>query len=304
MSVNKNFYNEASASKLGWDPSWFGEDEFDDELVQAIENFQTKHDLEADGLCGPMTYRRALTEREALEAMALNKYQSLIGQDVKTITCNGRSVEIEWDKVVRLNDDNNLALPSDCYRSCLDAEREPSMIVTHWDAALSAKSCHNILKKRGISTHFVIDNDGTIYQMVDTQHVGWHAGNRGVNNCSIGIDFSNAYYVKYQKYYETKGFGPRPVLDDSTVHGRTLKPHLGYYPAQLEAYKALVCALCDRYDIPLACPTDNDGKLLTSVHSEAAEATFKGIVSHYHLTKRKIDCAGLRLDKVIDELRD
>jgi hypothetical protein len=33
----KNFYNEASASKLGWDPSWFGEDEFDDELVQAIE---------------------------------------------------------------------------------------------------------------------------------------------------------------------------------------------------------------------------------------------------------------------------
>ena len=22
--MDKNFYNEASASKLGWDPSWFG----------------------------------------------------------------------------------------------------------------------------------------------------------------------------------------------------------------------------------------------------------------------------------------
>ena len=31
--MDKNFYNEASASKLGWDPSWFGEKYFDDRLM-------------------------------------------------------------------------------------------------------------------------------------------------------------------------------------------------------------------------------------------------------------------------------
>ena len=34
--IDKNFYNEASASKLGWDPTWFGEKHFDDDLIKAI----------------------------------------------------------------------------------------------------------------------------------------------------------------------------------------------------------------------------------------------------------------------------
>ena len=28
--MDKHFYNEASAKKLGWEPSWFGEKYFDD----------------------------------------------------------------------------------------------------------------------------------------------------------------------------------------------------------------------------------------------------------------------------------
>ena len=36
--MDKNFYNEASAKKLGWEPSWFGEKYFDDKLVRAIKN--------------------------------------------------------------------------------------------------------------------------------------------------------------------------------------------------------------------------------------------------------------------------
>ena len=177
------------------------------------------------------------------------------------------------------------------------------MIVTHWDAALSAKSCFNILKSRGISSHFVIDNDGTIYQMVDTYNVGWHAGNRKVNDVSIGIDISNAYYTKYQNYYEKKGFGSRPVLKDSVVHGRKLGEHLGYYPVQIEAYKALVKSLSAHYDIPLECPMKND-ELITTVHEPSAAAEFRGVVSHYHLTKGKIDCAGLPLDEILGDLRN
>ena len=43
--MDKNFYNEASASKLGWAPSWFGEKYFDDKLSRAIKKWQKKHAL-------------------------------------------------------------------------------------------------------------------------------------------------------------------------------------------------------------------------------------------------------------------
>ena len=40
MAVDKIFYNEASAKKLGWDPSWFGEANFDEDLIIAIKSWQ------------------------------------------------------------------------------------------------------------------------------------------------------------------------------------------------------------------------------------------------------------------------
>ena len=62
---DKIFYNKASAAKLGWEPSWFGAKEFDEKLITNIRKFQKEHGLSADGLCGPMTFRRANTEHEA-----------------------------------------------------------------------------------------------------------------------------------------------------------------------------------------------------------------------------------------------
>lgn len=38
--MDKHFYNEASAKKLGWEPHWFGEKYFDDKLVRAIKKWQ------------------------------------------------------------------------------------------------------------------------------------------------------------------------------------------------------------------------------------------------------------------------
>ena len=93
----------------------------------------------------------------------------------------------------------------------------------------------------------------------------------------------------------------RPVLKNSYVHGRKLKPHLGYYKIQIEAYKKLIKTLCDYYNIPLEVPEKN-GNLITGVHDKAAAAKFNGIVCHYHLTRGKIDCAGLKLKEIIDSL--
>jgi hypothetical protein len=42
-----------------------------------------------------------------------------------------------------------------------------------------------------------------------------------------------------------------------------------------------------------------NNQLVETIYNDARNAKFKGVVSHYHITKRKIDCAGLRLDKIL-----
>ena len=42
-----------------------GPDDFNEDLIYRITDFQMEHGLEADGLCGPLTYRRALAVKEA-----------------------------------------------------------------------------------------------------------------------------------------------------------------------------------------------------------------------------------------------
>ena len=71
-----DFYNRASAHKLGWEPSWFGADEFDEKLAEKIKEFQRKMGIEADGLCGPQTFARLITEREASYELTMEKLRA------------------------------------------------------------------------------------------------------------------------------------------------------------------------------------------------------------------------------------
>jgi len=282
---SKLFYNKKSSKKYGWLPSWFGLTGFNKELIERIRLFQVEWDLAPDGLVGPQTYRRLFTAKEAK-----NKAEN-------SIICNGMQIPIAWDKV-KID-----MMDSSCYKRSTKA-RYPNMIVTHWDVCLSADSCKRVLEKRNISTHFCIDNDGTIVQLVDCNDVAWHAGIRAVNNNSVGVDFSNAYYIRYQKTYVARGHGERPILNDSMVHGRKLSPHLGYYPVQIEAYKALLEALLAHYKIAVDYPRERFEELNTSIDKDAAKGKFDGVVCHYHLTKRKIDTAGLKLDEIINGLKE
>ena len=283
MKLYKILYNKRTAKKYGWTPEWFGAKKFDYYLIDRITEFQRTHDLKPDGYVGEVTYRRVMTNREAFP------------NSDKRLLCNGVLMPIKWDKV-RID-----LLKEGCYKKVTRA-RKPKMAVTHWDVCLSADSCKRVLEKRGISSHFVIDNDGTIVQLADCNDIAWHAGNRRVNNVSIGIDFSNAYYLKYQRHYVKSGHGERPILDDSVVHGRTLKPHLGYYKRQILAYKALLEFLNETYGIPLEYPMTESGELLTTVSDAAKKGVFEGVVCNYHLTKKKIDTAGLDLKKIINEI--
>ena len=284
MSWLVNRYNKKSSKKYGWHPNWFGDHytEIDSELIKKIKTFQEEHDLDVDGKVGPVTFRRLLSTRDLKE-----EHENYILID---------GVQHPIDCKVKID-----LMPDNCYRK-YKSMRKPTMIVTHWDATTSAERCKRVLQARGISTHFCIDNDGTIFQFVDTNHKAFHAG-RVANKCSIGIDFSNAYYIKYANYYERKGLPPRPFCRDSRVHGVKLKPHLGFYTEQINSYKKLLKILSKEYKIPLEVPLDENDNLLTKVHEESAKGKFKGVVSHYHLTRNKIDCAGLKMLEIVKDIR-
>ena len=298
--MDKSFYNEASAKKLGWAPSWFGERYFDDKLVRAIKKWQRARNLKADGLCGPMTFRRLWTERQevvgehcAIDTQHYSKY----------IVYNGEFYPIEWDKFVLWSDPNSLvSKPGHYYDYSGRPKRNIRYFVNHWDVCLSSRSCQEVLDKRGISVHFLIDNDGTIYQTLDLQHAAWHAGSARANRASAGVEITNAYYPKYQNWYETNGFGERPIITDAWAHGDKLEPFTGFYPQQLEALKALWKAISAATGIPYECPLNQFNKTSTKYEQQVPYGKFSGFVSHYHVSKNKIDCAGLDIHSLLQEI--
>ena len=303
--MDKDFYNSSSSNKLGWQPSWFGCEYFDEELVKAIKKWQRDHGLKADGLCGPGTYRRIWTDRQSHisdfePSRPVNSY--LPGN--KHIVHNGEFIPIEWDKVILWDDPSGLSIkPGRYYDNSGKEDRKPTMFVNHWDVCLSAESCARILNNKGISVHFCLDNDGTIYQLLDTQHGAWHCSKYHGNKKSIGIEISNAYYLKYQSWYVNHGFGERPIQDNGWVHGKKKDPFLWFYPVQLQALKALWKAVSIGLDIPLDYPKDSDGTPCTTIHSGCEKGTFKGFCNHYNFIKTKIDCAGLNMPDLLEEVK-
>jgi len=293
--MDKIFYNEASSTKLGWEPHWLGATEFNEDLLKRIAAFQKKHGLKADGLLGPSTYRRLWTEREA----ELEEYKpvEINSNPQNFLIYNNNYVPIDWDRVVLPFNHGGLK-HTNGYKKMIE-KRKISMFVTHWDVCLNSKSCFRVLNKsnRSASVHFAIDNDGTIYQFLDMNHIAWHASRRAVNEKSVGVEISNAYYPKYQSWYKRNGFGERPLVTDAMVHGKKLEPFLDFCPVQKQALKALYKAIHEACDIPYQTP-DGD-----TTNRSVTSGRYKGFVHHYNVVKGKIDCAGLDIKEILNELK-
>jgi peptidoglycan hydrolase-like protein with peptidoglycan-binding domain len=294
--VDKIFYNESSAKSLGWEPSWLGAKAFDDSLIRKIRAFQRDNGLKPDGLLGPGTFRRLVAHREAQEDY--DKAHVEIQPGEKVILYKGKKFPIKWDKVVLPTDDGGMQ--HDNGYQHMKRKRKVSMFVAHWDVCLNSKSCFRVLNKtsRSASIHFAIDNDGTIYQFLDMNHIAWHASKRSVNKKSVGVEISNAYYPKYQNWYKKNGFGERPMITDATVHGKKMEPFMDFYDIQKEALKALMEAVHNALDIPLETPEGD------TVVREVASGKYKGFVHHFNVVKNKIDCAGLDLGKIVEDIKN
>lgn len=192
--------------------------------------------------------------------------------------------------------------------------------VLHYDVAGTSRQCFKILHDyRGLSVHFMLDLDGTIYQTLDLKDTAWHATIS--NPRSIGIEIANmgAYSTQQStspltEWYPRDATGqtyiavpPRlggmssqriqyPILRPArnslitgSIHGQTYRMY-DLTPQQYDSLIKLTAALCDIFpQIQCDYPRDASGKLLTTNLSPESWETYKGILGHYHIQRNKTD---------------
>jgi N-acetyl-anhydromuramyl-L-alanine amidase AmpD len=190
------------------------------------------------------------------------------------------------------------------------------LVVIHYDAVGSAERCFRALHdNRGLSAHFLLDLDGTIYQTLDLTARAFHA--KDANDESIGIEIANIGAMStprlLQKWYGRDESGeirnlfppdarlgeqrrrdvtPRPARQEligGTIHGRKLVQY-DFTNEQYEALATLVAALARVFPrVKIDAPRDRSGKVLTGVLPDRAADEFEGLVGHYHLDEKKDD---------------
>ncbi|MEM8882965.1 MAG: N-acetylmuramoyl-L-alanine amidase [Planctomycetota bacterium] len=161
-----------------------------------------------------------------------------------------------------------------------DLRRVVRQVVVHYDAAGTSARCFEILHDhRGLSCHFMLDVDGTIYQTLDGKERAWHAGK--ANDVSIGIEIANL--GAYPDPEEHPGLTVEGVIQGTTLYQRP------FTDAQYEAL-AKLCATLVRVlpGIEPRFPRDEDGGVVPGVLPDEG-ASFSGLLGHYHLTTAKVD---------------
>ncbi len=195
--------------------------------------------------------------------------------------------------------------------------RHVDQFVIHYDAAGTSRACFRVLHDvRGLSVHFMLDLDGTIYQTLDVKERAWHA--TVANDRAVGIEIANIgayppgrpspldrWYARDDRGLRvaippeqgdgglrTPGFVARPARPEpveGVVQGQRLVMH-DLTPEQYRSLIRLTAALHRALPgIALDCPRDAAGAPRTDALSPDELATFRGVLGHFHVQANKID---------------
>ena len=191
------------------------------------------------------------------------------------------------------------------------------LFVLHYDACGTSRRCFEVLHDvRGLSVHFLLDQDGTLYQTMDLRDQGWHA--RQANPRSIGVEIANigAFPVEKREQLENwyrfdsagtrfivppewgdgdfrrPDYVPRPARSQA-VRGRVQGSELVMYdltPEQYDSLLALSAALCRIFPrIEPRAPRDANGRIRSDVLTEAEFEAYSGLIGHLHVSRDKVD---------------
>ena len=212
-------------------------------------------------------------------------------------------------------------------------QKKVTQFVIHYDVCGTSRRCFHVLHDlRGLSVHFMLDIDGTIYQTLDLKERAWHAGT--ANSQSVGIEIANmgAYgtnesLAPLEEWYERDAAGRtyitipdrlgdgglrvkgtyRPARNELVVgeiHGRRLRQY-DLTPQQYESLIKLTAALATVLpEIKLDYPRDEQGKLLLRALSAEELKSYRGLLGHWHVTEAKVDPGpAFQWDLVIEQAR-
>jgi N-acetyl-anhydromuramyl-L-alanine amidase AmpD len=151
--------------------------------------------------------------------------------------------------------------------------------------------------------HFLLDTDGTIYQMLDLRERGWHATK--ANSRSVGVEIANigAFPVdkseRLEAWYQQRSVEP---MTAEAVVGEVQGQKLRMYDLTARQYEALIrltAGLC-RTLPRIECDYPRSNAAL----SDAEFNRFRGILGHYHVQTDKVDPGpAFQWDRVIDGAR-
>ncbi len=174
------------------------------------------------------------------------------------------------------------------------------MVVLHTDLTSDAHGCFNALVQRKLSTHFMVEWDGTIYQGLDPAYEAFQAGG-DANPVSIGIDLNNPMKnlrrepnappypeghpalasAEFKKKYR------RPRSKMMRINGSPLIAY-GYTDAQYQALIQLLTELTQFFkNIKRTFPIDAKGDIIPNVVEGVAG--FQGIVCHWQVSPMRWD---------------
>jgi N-acetylmuramoyl-L-alanine amidase len=161
--------------------------------------------------------------------------------------------------------------------------------IIHHDGCSSADMCFAVLQnERGLSCHFLVDNDGTIYQTIDLSLMAYHAAEWNV--ASIGVELCNRGDAKKEPtYYQSGRHGPKRDVKPCRINGHTILAY-DYTPAQYDAFSRL-CRALQRLlpNLPAEFPQSTPGVQSWDTLPSSASFSFSGYLAHYHLTNQKWD---------------
>jgi len=197
-------------------------------------------------------------------------------------------------------------------------QRIVDQFVMHYDVCGTSRQCFRVLHDmRGLSVHFMLDIDGTIYQTLDLKERAWHATTS--NDRSIGIEIANigAYSDRevgpLKNWYakdangktiitipqvmgnggvRTPNFIGRPFADEPVEAEIQGQKQVMYdlTPEQYESLSKLTETLCRIFpNMPRDYPRDATGDLITGKLSDEQLAGYRGLLGHYHIQSNKID---------------
>lgn len=206
--------------------------------------------------------------------------------------------------------------------------------VIHYDVCGTSEVCFRVLQDlRGLSVHFLLDVDGTIYQTLDLDERAWHA--TIANDRSIGVEIAQpgarplAERGDLDEWYaESWGGATRLTLPERFGDGGVATPNFrgvtaraapitgaingaelvqyDFTPEQYASLAKLTAALHRALPgIELDYPREADGSPLMRTMTRAEFEGHSGLIGHYHVQADKIDPGpAFDWERVVREARE